>query len=120
MVLFRALGWLLLAASVAMAVRDGLYWWSERTFHALSLGELWLLLDFGSLQSLEASVVRHLSTMAWARLATPVLAIPATPVFVILGLFLLWLGQPRGRRAEGSFVGSRPPRRRRGRRGSLS
>ena len=87
MVLFRALGWLLLGSSVAIAVRDGLHWWAERTFHALSLGELWLLLDFGSLQSLESSVMRHLSSMAWARLAAPVLAVPALPVFVVVGAF---------------------------------
>ncbi|HLG48324.1 MAG TPA: hypothetical protein VKY24_18920 [Reyranella sp.] len=119
MVLFRALGWLLLGASVAVAVRDALYWWSEGAFHPLSLGGLWQQLDFSSLQSLESAVDRYLSALVWARLVAPVLRLPALPAFVLLGLFLLWYGQRREERPPSGFVlGPRPPRRRR--RSSLS
>ena len=120
MVLFRALGWLLLALSIAVAVRDALTWWSEGAFHPLSLGDLWLLCDFGSLQSLEGGVTRRLPAAVWVKVAAPLLKIPTLPVSVVLGLMLLWLGQRRdGRGGEPGFVlGSRPPRRRR--RGSLS
>ena len=114
MVLVRALGWLLMGVSVALAVRDALTWWSEGAFHPQSLGELWLQLDFASLKSLEALVSRHLSVMAWSRLMAPLLRLPALPVFVIVGLLLLWLGR---RREEGSetafFLNARRPRRRR-------
>ena len=120
MVLFRALGWLLLGLSVAVAVRDGLYFWSEGVFHPLRLDGLWLQLDFASLESVKALTVRHLSAAVWARVAGPVLAVPALPVFVAVGLFLLWAGRRRDERREPGFVlGSRSPRRRR-RRGSLS
>ncbi len=120
MVLFRALGWLLLGLSVAVAVRDGLFFWSEGAFHPLRLGELWLQLDFASLEALKSLTVRHLSPAVWARLAAPVLALPALPFFVVVGLLSLWFGQRRGERADSGFVlGSQRPRRRR-RGGSLS
>ena len=35
MVVFRALGWLLLAMAVAAIVHDGLAWWTEGSFHLL-------------------------------------------------------------------------------------
>ncbi len=120
MVLFRALGWLLLGLSVAVAVRDGLYLWSQGAFHPLRLDELWLQLDFASFEALKSLVVNHLSTAIWARVAAPALAVPALPAFVIVGLLLLWFGRRPGERPETGFLlGSRPPRRRR-RNGSLS
>ena len=114
---FRAVGWLFLVLAIAVTVRDGLAWWSEGAFSALSLGGLWSQLDFASLQSLEAGVVRRLSGAAWSGLAAPVLMLPALPVFVVLGLAGLWFGRSRDtRRAEPTlFLGARPPRRRRGR-----
>jgi hypothetical protein len=116
MVLFRALGWLLLGLSVAVAVRDALYWWSEGAFHPLSLGGLWLQLDFSSLQSLEALVGRHLSAFAWSQMAAPLLKAPALPTFVAVGLLLLWFGRGRGAADEEGFAltARRPRRRRRG------
>jgi hypothetical protein len=120
MVLVRGLGWLLMGLAVAVAVRDGLTWWSDGALHAQTLQGLWLQLDYPSLKSLEAFIGRHLSPRAWAGIAAPALAIPVLPAFVIAGLLLLWLGQRRDGRPESSFVtASRPPRRRRGR-GSLS
>ena len=120
MVLFRALGWLVLGLSVAVAVRDGLYFWSQGAFHPLRLDELWLQLDFASLEALKSQTVRHLSPAIWGRVIGPALAVPALPFFVVFGLLLLWFGGRSGERPEAGFVlGSRPPRRRR-RGGSLS
>ena len=119
MLLIRALGWLLLTLAIAIAVHDGLFWWSDGAFHPMGLGDLWQQLDYVSLQSLEMVVSRHLSVMAWARIAAPILKLPALPVFVIVGLLLLWLGQSRDDRPEPGFLlNSRRPRRRRSR-GSL-
>jgi hypothetical protein len=120
MVLFRALGWLLLGMSIAIAVRDGLAWWAEGRFHAAALGDLWLKLDFASLKSLEAAAGQHFSPAAWARLAAPVLAMPALPIFVIAALVLLWFGPRRAAAARAAgrssfLLASRPPRRRRSR-----
>ena len=118
MVLFRALGWLLLALAIAVVVHDGLFWWSDGAFHPMTLGELWLQLDYPSLQSLEALAGRYLPAVVWAKLAVPMLKTPALPVFVIAGLLLLWFGQNREERAEPGFLlNTRPPRRKRSRRG---
>ena len=121
MVLFRALGWILLAMAVAAIVNDCLAWWSQGAFRLLSLGELWSRLDYGSLTRAQAFLEAHLAGWTWRWLAVPGLRLPALPVFVMGGAILLWLGsRTGGDRAEASFVtGSRPPRRRRGR-GSIS
>jgi hypothetical protein len=49
MVLFRALGWLLVVMTVAAAVQNGLTWWSEGVFHFLTLSDVWAHLEYGSL-----------------------------------------------------------------------
>ena len=53
MVLFRALGWMLLALGVGAVVFDGLSWWSDGAFHLLVLGDLWSRLDLASLTAFQ-------------------------------------------------------------------
>jgi len=118
MVVFRALGWLLLAMAVAAVVHDGLAWWTEGRFHLLGLGDLWSHLDVRSLVDTQSAIQRHLSASLWTWLVRPVLLIPALAAFVVLGVIFLWLGSRAGEGGEQGFVlGSRPPRRRRGRGG---
>jgi len=116
MVVFRVLGWLLLAMAVAAVVHDCLAWWTEGTFHLLGLGDLWSHLDVRSLGDVQTTLQRHLSGSLWNWLLRPVLMIPALPAFLILGTIFLWLG---GRvddgPPQGFVLGSRPPRRRRSR-----
>ena len=114
MVVFRALGWLLLAMAVAAIVHDGLAWWSEGSFHLLGLGDLWSHLDVGS----QTAVPRHVPSSLGSWAVRPVLMVPALPLFVVLGLLLLWIGSRSGGGDHFSFgptIGSRPPRRRRSR-----
>lgn len=112
MVLFRALGWILLALAVGAVVYDGLAWWSDGVFHLLALGDLWSRVDLASLHALQ----RDVSGAVWSRLLLPILRVPALAAFVIGGVIFLWLGRRIGSRTEASFLGgSRPPRRRRNR-----
>ena len=117
MVLFRALGWLSLVLAVAAAVQNGLTWWSEGSFRLLALSDVWAHVEYGSLAAVQGFATG--SGWAWGVLA--VLRLPAIPVFLILGLILLWIGQRspdtrRGGGASSSFaVGTRRPRRRRNR-----
>ena len=112
MVLFRALGWSLLALGVGAVVFDGLTWWSDGGFRLLALGDLWSRVDLASLDALRQDV----SGAVWSSLLMPVLRVPALAAFVIGGVVFLWLGRRIGSRAEPSFLGgSRPPRRRRAR-----
>jgi hypothetical protein len=116
MVVFRGLGWLLLAMAVAAIVHDMLTWWSDGSFHLLGLGDLWSHLDMRSLGDAQAAVQRHVSAALWNWIVRPILMVPALPAFLALGLLLLWLGNRSGGDAEpGLLGGSRPPRRRRSR-----
>jgi len=118
MVVFRALGWVLLAMAVAAVVHDGLAWWTEGSFHLLGLGDLWSHLDVGSLVDTQSAIQRHLSASLWTWLVRPVLLVPALAAFVILGVAFLWLGSRTGEAGDQGFVlGSRPPRRKRSRGG---
>jgi hypothetical protein len=115
MVLVRALGWLLLAATVAALVYDGLVWWSTGAFRLAPFGELWARLDPGSRVALERSLGGHVPGL-WRWVVLPFLMTPAFPVLAVLGIVLLWFGQARTRPPEPvGFVlgGSRPRRRRR-------
>jgi len=112
MVLFRALGWMLLALGVGAVVFDGLSWWSDGAFHLLVLGDLWSRLDLASLTAFQHDV----SATVWTRGLLPILSVPALPAFVIAGVLFLWFGRRIGSRTDPSFLGgSRPPRRRRAR-----
>lgn len=116
MLLLRAVGWLLLALAVAVLVNDALSWWSEGGFRLTSLGDLWNKLAPGSLGSAQTSVQRFANPGLWNWLARPVLVTPGLPIFLGFGLLALWIGSQGGDRSEPGFVmGSRPPRRRRGR-----
>lgn len=114
MVAFRALGWLLLALAVTVIVHDLLTWWSEGSYPFSTLGSLWGHVDPTSLGNTQTSMRRYLGGGLWTWILRPVLAIPAVPAFLILGLLLLWLGRrDSGQPEPGFLVGSRPPRKRR-------
>jgi hypothetical protein len=116
MVVFRVLGWLLLAMAVAAVVHDGLAWWAEGSFHLLRFGDLWSHLDARSLADFQGVMQRHLSAVLWVWIGWPLLMVPVLPAFLALGLFCLWLGGRGGQKGESVFfLGSRPPRRRRSR-----
>jgi hypothetical protein len=117
MVLFRALGWLLLAMAVGAVVYDGLAWWSDGALRLLPLGELWSRVDLDSLNRAQSIVERHLSAGLWTWAVLPILKVPALPAFLIAGTFFLWLGRRIGSRSDVSFIGARAPRRRRPRSG---
>ncbi len=116
MVLFRALGWVLLALAVGAVVYDALNWWSDGAFRLLALGELWSRLDLGSLNAAQ----RDLSGAMWTGFVLPILRVPALPAFVIAGVLFLWLGRRIGSRTDPSFLGVSRPRIRRRRTRGLS
>jgi hypothetical protein len=121
MVLFRALGWLLLVLAVAAAVQNALTWLSEGSFRLLALSDVWAHVNYGSLGTIQGLAAGSglARGAAWGLLA--ILRLPAVPVFLILGLILIWIGQRspdarRGGGASSSFaVGTRRPKRRRSR-----
>jgi hypothetical protein len=114
MVLFRGLGWALLAMAVGAVVFDALSWWTEGSFRLLVLGDLWSRVDLGSLNQVESGLENRLSGVLWHGMLLPLLRVPVLPAFVIAGVFFLWLGRRAGGGTEPAFLGSgsRPRRRR--------
>jgi len=117
MVLFRTVGWLLLALAVGAAVYDGLSWWSEGAFRLVALDGLWSRLAPGSLHAVQAGLQGTVSGLLWTGVLAPILMIPAFPAFVAGGVACLWLGGRIGRRGaeKTGFLGMSRPRRRRSR-----
>jgi hypothetical protein len=114
--LVRAFGWLLLALALAAVVHDALAWWSEGSLRLLTLSGLWSRLDIGSLTGFQDGIERYIHPAVWNWVIGPLLTVPALLAFVVLGLICLWLGRrPGGRVPAGFVMGSRPPRKRRGR-----
>ncbi|WIM10137.1 hypothetical protein [Enhydrobacter sp.] len=110
MVLFRGVGWVLLAMAVAAIVHDCLAWWSEGAFRLMLLGDLWSGFDDAAFRPVPGAPAPG---WLWQHLALPLLMTPALPAFAILGAVLLWIGRRPGGRPEASFLtASRPPRRR--------
>jgi hypothetical protein len=121
----RALGWLLLVLAVAAVVQNALTWWADGAFHVLAVADMWAHFDYGSFAWTQSFVSEHVSARGWSLVLLPVLRLPAVLVFLVVGVALLWAGQPGGARGDGvgraSAVGMTRPRRRRGRgRGELS
>jgi hypothetical protein len=113
MVLFRALGWVLLAMAVAAIVRDCLAWWSEGGFSLMPLGEFWSRFDSAAFPPVPGSPGSHPPGWFWRDVVLPALMIPALPVFTMLGVILLWIGRRIGSRTEPRFLTSSRPSRRR-------
>lgn len=62
---FRALGWLLLFASIAVLVDDSITALQTGSFRLVAAGELWYRLDTGSLNLLQSITQRYISIWAW-------------------------------------------------------
>ena len=89
MVIFRALGWILLFASLAVLVGDGVNALQGGDFRFVAAGELWYRLDAGSLNFLQAVTQRYLSAWLWDNVCVPVLLAPAFVVLMVPGLLLV-------------------------------
>ena len=94
---FRALGWLLLFASIAVLVDDSITALQTGSFRLVAAGELWYRLDAGSLNLLQSVVQRYISVWAWDTIFVPVLLAPALVVLFVPSAILLLLTRKRKR-----------------------
>ncbi|RCK27852.1 hypothetical protein TH8_00175 [Thalassospira profundimaris] len=93
----RALGWILLFASIAVLVDDSITALQTGSFRLVAAGELWYRLDAGSLNLLQSFIQRYVSSWAWGTLFVPVLLAPALVVLLVPSLVLLVLTRKRKR-----------------------
>jgi hypothetical protein len=94
---FRALGWILLFASIAVLVDDSITALQTGTFRLVAAGELWYHLDAGSLNLLQSVIQRYVSVWAWDTIFVPVLLAPALVVLFVPSVVLLLLTRKRKR-----------------------
>lgn len=94
---FRALGWILLFASIAVLVDDSITALQTGSFRLVAAGELWYRLDTGSLNVLQSVIQRHISGWAWDTIFVPVLLAPALVVLFVPAALLLLLTRKRKR-----------------------
>ncbi len=93
----RALGWILLFASIAVLVDDSITALQAGNFRLAAAGELWYRLDAGSLNLLQSAVQRYISVWAWDTLFVPILLAPAVVVLFVPSVILLLLTRKRKR-----------------------
>ncbi|OSQ49021.1 hypothetical protein [Thalassospira alkalitolerans] len=95
--LFRGLGWILLFASLAVLVGDGISALQIGSFRFVAAGELWYRLDAGSLNLLQALIQRYVSVWLWDNGFVPALLAPAFVVLLVPGILLLLVTRKRKR-----------------------
>jgi hypothetical protein len=94
---FRALGWLLLFASIAVLVDGSITALQTGSFRLAAAGELWYRLDAGSLNLLQSVIQRYVSVWIWDNVFVPVLLAPALVVLFVPAVVLLVLTRKRKR-----------------------
>ncbi|MEX0810133.1 MAG: hypothetical protein WD044_15515 [Dongiaceae bacterium] len=98
MIVLRLIGWLLIAAALALLAREVYLWLVAGQWSIVSGYQLWFDLHQSSLHGLQATIERNLSTGIWNGIRT-VLGAPAWLLLGIPGL-LLALVRRRRRRAD--------------------
>lgn len=96
----RLIGWLLVLASVSVAVRDGLDWLDRGTLRLTAAGELWASLDTPSLNFTQAIIQRYLLPELWDPAIVTVLLWPAVFVLLVPGIILLILFRKKPKRPK--------------------
>lgn len=95
MIVLRALGWILVIAGIASGVYEIYGWISSGTYRSVAAGEIWFLIDKGSLNLVQAVVQRYISVGLWDSVIQEILARPGWLVFGLPGLALVWFGRKR-------------------------
>jgi hypothetical protein len=93
MIVVRVIGWVVLAAGIVVFGRDLLAWHDLRVLAPVSLSQLWLELNRGSLVSLQDALPQWI-----VLILRPVLALWAAPCLVLLGFVLAWSARKHRRR----------------------
>ncbi len=98
----RIMGWLLAGLGVVALGGDGLRWLETGLADFGALGAFWAQLDSGSLAALQLLCERYLWPPLWDPGLVSLLALPAAPLLILLGLGLVLLfrrppGKPRAR-----------------------
>ena len=91
---FRFLGLLTLAAAFIFVVYDGARFIANQKLDFTTVGEVWSLVHFNSLQLFQPAVERHVAPWVWQSVIQPYfLEQPAALYLLIVGAILVLLGR---------------------------
>jgi hypothetical protein len=98
MVVLRLIGWLLIAAALALLVREAYLWLTTDSWDIVPAGQVWFDLHKDSLLLVQPAIERYLWTGLWNVVET----ILTWPVWLVLGVpgLVLALLPRRRRRAD--------------------
>ena len=97
MIIGRVIGWVLVAASVAILASDVIAWFDLGVLTFITTGELWFTWHNGSLNLLQAVTQRYIFPQLWDPIFVTVLLWPAFLVIGVPGLILSYVFRRRPR-----------------------
>ena len=98
----RVLGWIFVALGLAVFARDVWVFLESGAVAMTPLGQLWFSLHAGSLNLVQAVVERYLHPFLWDPVIFSVLRLPASLLFLAIGVILVLAFRPRRRRYRNS------------------
>jgi len=97
MIVGRVIGWIFIAAAIAILARDIIAWIDTGALVFAATGELWFTLHSGSLNLLQAITQRYIFPALWDPIFVTVLLWPAFLVIGVPGLILSYAYRRRPR-----------------------
>ena len=95
MIVWRATGWVLFLAGLAVLVRDAIAWFETSVWTPIAVGQLWYELDRSSLNLAQAVIQRYVSAFLWDQIIVPMLLCWVFAVLIALGAVILLLARRR-------------------------
>ena len=95
MIVWRAIGWILILAGLAVLVRDTVAWLDSKVWIPIAVGQLWYDIDRSSLNLVQAVIQRYVSPLLWNRIIVLILLCWAFAVLIGLGALILVLARKR-------------------------
>ncbi len=98
MIVFRWIGWILIALAIAAAGHEVIASISGGGYRPFAFGELWYIIHRASLNLVQAVVQRYISPWLWDAVIATILLWPAWLVMGVPGLVIAWAARRRRER----------------------
>jgi hypothetical protein len=95
MIVWRALGLIVLLAGLSVLTRDLTHWSATKIWAPIAFGQLWYELDRSSLNLTQAVIQRYASPFLWNRIIVRILLCWAFAVLIAVGAAILFLARNR-------------------------
>ena len=93
----RIIGWILILLAFAAAGSEIFAAFEAKTYRFQAFGELWYMIDRGSLDLFQAIVQRYIWPFLWDGVIAHILLMPAWLVLSVPGILVIWLCRRRRR-----------------------